>query len=91
MVELVEGERTVTVMVRDDGSGFDPSSVTAGFGLLGMRERVELLGCELEMESSPGHGATVTVSLPARHRGAHPPTIAQTPPTAAPGARSAKA
>ena len=89
VVELIETERAVTVVVRDDGSGFDPHSATAGFGLLGMRERVELLGGELQMESSPGHGATVTVSLPARHRGAEPPTIPQAHPAAAPGARSA--
>ena len=34
----------VELSVRDDGSGFDPARATAGFGVLGMRERAELLG-----------------------------------------------
>ncbi len=68
IVELIEEDRTMTVMVRDDGVGFDPSSATRGFGLLGMHERVELLGGELSIESAPGEGTKITVKLPARHR-----------------------
>ena len=34
----------MTLRVHDDGQGFDPSEHAGGFGLLGMRERVELLG-----------------------------------------------
>jgi signal transduction histidine kinase len=67
-VKIREDDSTVHVVVSDDGSGFDPSAVSAGFGLLGMRERVELLGGTLEIESAPGSGATVKVSLPARRR-----------------------
>jgi two-component system, NarL family, sensor histidine kinase DevS len=63
-VELVEGEQTIQVSVRDDGKGFDPTAATKGFGLLGMRERVELLNGELLVESAPGDGTQVTVSLP---------------------------
>ena len=46
----------VHVTVRDDGRGFDPSAATAGFGLAGMRERVELLGGELALTSAPVRG-----------------------------------
>ena len=40
--------------VRDDGAGFDPATETDGFGLLGMRERVELLDGTLTITSAPG-------------------------------------
>jgi signal transduction histidine kinase len=62
-----EDESHVEVTVRDDGRGFEPSAPTAGFGLTGMRERVEMLGGSLALESSPaGLGTLVRASLPAR-------------------------
>jgi two-component system, NarL family, sensor histidine kinase DevS len=67
-VELVEHGQTVRVSVRDDGTGFDPAAATDGFGLVGMHERVELLGGELTIESAPGSGTTIAASLPAVHR-----------------------
>jgi signal transduction histidine kinase len=68
VVEIREDSTTVHLGVRDDGNGFDPDAETDGFGLLGMRERVELLGGELLIESAPGAGATVKVSFPAQRR-----------------------
>ena len=67
-VELAEHEQTVRVSVRDDGTGFDPTAATDGFGLVGIRERVELLGGELTIESAPGNGTRIAASLPAVHR-----------------------
>lgn len=55
------------VMVRDDGKGFDPAAaLRAGRsrGLVGMRERAELLGGTLEIDSAPGEGTTVTAGIP---------------------------
>jgi signal transduction histidine kinase len=69
-VEVTEDESTVHIVVSDDGAGFDPGAATAGFGLLGMRERVELLGGTIEIESAPGSGTTVNVSVPAQRRDA---------------------
>jgi signal transduction histidine kinase len=69
-VEVGEDDSTVHVVVSDDGTGFDPAAATAGFGLLGMRERVELLGGTLAIESAPGSGTTVRVSVPAQRRDA---------------------
>jgi signal transduction histidine kinase len=69
-VEVTEDESTVHIVVSDDGAGFDPAAATAGFGLLGMRERVELLGGTIEIESAPGSGTTVNVSVPAQRRDA---------------------
>jgi signal transduction histidine kinase len=61
--------KTVTLSVHDDGCGFDGRSEDAlegaqRFGLRGMRERVEELGGSLRVDSTPGHGATVTALLP---------------------------
>jgi signal transduction histidine kinase len=52
------------IEVRDDGRGFDPASPPAGFGLVGMRERVELAGGELEVTSQPGE-TLIRATLPA--------------------------
>lgn len=57
------GERAVEVTVRDDGRGFDPAAANGGFGLTGMRERVELAGGRLSIESAPGQGTTVSASI----------------------------
>ena len=64
---------TVALDVRDDGAGFDPAREfgktrdrdSGGFGLKGMRERVEGVGGFLSVESAPGEGSTLTVELPA--------------------------
>jgi signal transduction histidine kinase len=68
VVEIHERGDTVDVEVRDDGGGFDPSVDTTGFGLLGMRERVELLDGRLQIDSSPGTGALVRASFPVQRR-----------------------
>jgi len=64
VVEVIEGETTIGVTIRDDGAGFDPTDRTEGFGVLGMRERVELLDGTLEIESAPGQGTTIRATLP---------------------------
>ncbi len=72
-VELVEDEQAVHVSVRDDGNGFDLTAATSGFGLLGMRERVELLHGELTVASAPGNGTQITVLLPPARGGQERP------------------
>jgi signal transduction histidine kinase len=71
VIETSESLTTVDLIVRDDGDGFDPDASTAGFGLLGMRERVGLLNGSVLVESSPGAGTTVTASFPPQRRPAH--------------------
>ncbi len=72
-VKIRAGDRggAIEVLVRDDGHGFDVSESTAGFGLLGMRERLALVGATLDIESAPGAGTTVRASIPIR-RGTAP-------------------
>ncbi len=54
----------LVVSVHDDGAGFDVESTQPGVGLTGMRERIELLGGELEIRSSPGEGTLVNARIP---------------------------
>lgn len=59
--------RLVSLCVRDEGVGFDYGdnlSPPRGWGLAGMRERVESVGGELNVSSVPGLGTTVEISLP---------------------------
>jgi signal transduction histidine kinase len=64
-VLLAPGERDLTLIVEDDGAGFDPATVdTARLGLVGMRERVALVDGSLTVESAPGAGTTLRVTVP---------------------------
>jgi signal transduction histidine kinase len=66
-LSYMDGEAALDV--RDDGIGFAPGADGAGpnggLGLHGMRERVEALGGRLAVESTPGGGTTVAVTVPA--------------------------
>jgi signal transduction histidine kinase len=50
--------------LRDDGYGFDPAKRYDGFGLVGIRERVESMGGELTVQSAPENGTAIFVVLP---------------------------
>lgn len=62
------GNDLVRVSVDDNGKGFDPVSVRAGnsLGLKLIQERTEMLGGSFELDSSPGKGARIVFSVPAR-------------------------
>jgi signal transduction histidine kinase len=64
-VRLGLATAAATVEVADDGIGFEPSMRNVeGFGLRGMRERVERLGGTLRIDSAPGSGTCVHVEVP---------------------------
>lgn len=56
--------------LRDNGVGFDTRSVAAGggFGLKGMRERIERVGGHLTIETAPGKGTCISIEVPLRSR-----------------------
>ena len=62
----------VSLIIEDDGCGFDPDEALQRerLGLLGIRERAEMLGGTLTVESKPGAGTTVYVDVPAQPSGA---------------------
>ncbi|MGH2861625.1 MAG: GAF domain-containing sensor histidine kinase [Solirubrobacteraceae bacterium] len=63
-VEVWEDTSQVHLTVQDNGRGFDPEAKTQGFGLTGIRERVELLRGEIELSSIADKGTTLTVTVP---------------------------
>ena len=66
-VELAFEPDRVELRVRDDGCGFDASTIDAGtghFGVVGMRERAEQLGGRLRLETAPDQGTEVAVAVP---------------------------
>jgi PAS domain S-box-containing protein len=69
-VEIRLQEEEVQLAIRDDGVGFNPAAIERGaehgarFGVLGMQERVELLGGQIEFTSTPGQGTAIRVRFP---------------------------
>ena len=72
-VELSHDAESITLMLEDDGRGFDPTGVERarrgpGLGLAGMEERVHLLGGTWQCKSEPGNGTRITVTVPVLYR-----------------------
>ena len=69
-VELRQVSGAVELDISDDGVGFDPEIVRRraatgeSLGLLGMQERVELLGGSFTADSQPGQGTRIYIRLP---------------------------
>lgn len=67
-VQVVTNATTLTIIVEDDGIGFEPDvaleDVGGGWGLLGMRERMQLVGGTVELVSKYGTGTTVLIQVP---------------------------
>lgn len=73
-VLLERRDQSILAIVEDDGVGFDPAAVRGSgqrLGVYGMHERAELLGGSLTIESQPGSGTSlfVTIPLPAGEAG----------------------
>ena len=65
-VAVTSGPSEVTVVIHDDGIGFDPAHGRPGhLGLASMRERITRLGGRLDIASAPGRGTTITATVPA--------------------------
>ena len=64
-VELIYQSTQCILRIKDDGQGFsiDCSSSHNSFGLLGMSERADLIGAQLQIQSAPGQGTEIAVSV----------------------------
>ena len=58
--------RLVRLSIEDDGQGFDPLADAAGYGMRSIRESIKQLRGHLEIDSSPGLGSRITITLPTR-------------------------
>ena len=75
LVQMSREGGKLSVDIEDDGQGFTPEDVATpsetgqGLGLLGMRERIEILGGTLTLDSSPGAGTHVAFAVPVPREG----------------------
>jgi signal transduction histidine kinase len=65
-ITIVEHDGRIVLTIADDGTGFHLETASQGFcfGLLSMRERVEMIGGRLSIETAPGQGTAVSIVLP---------------------------
>jgi PAS domain S-box-containing protein len=79
-INLRQADGFLQLTVSDQGVGFDPAAMPragesgAGFGLFSIRERLELFGGWLEIESAPGQGSRIFVSVPMPEQETAPPS-----------------
>jgi two-component system, NarL family, sensor histidine kinase DevS len=63
-IVLTPKDGSVSAVIEDDGQGFEQGGGDEGLGLLGMKERVELIDGKLTVESSAGSGTTIVAEVP---------------------------
>jgi signal transduction histidine kinase len=68
VVAIRREEDAVTLTIRDNGKGFSTAgnSGSGGFGLIGLAERVQMLGGTYALDTAPGRGTAITVTAPVR-------------------------
>jgi signal transduction histidine kinase len=66
VIKLLGTDQGLSLMIKDDGCGFDPGirRDRAGLGLVSMQQRVRLVGGRMDLKSAPGRGTTVEVWAP---------------------------
>jgi len=75
-VSLAFDADSTTLQIQDDGCGFDPDTILSAdhkqhWGLLGIEERVLLVGGKSQIDSRPGGGTTITVTIPLQEELVH--------------------
>lgn len=68
-IRLWRSQGFICCCVEDDGTGFDPAAISSGttprgLGLLGIEERLQVLGGACEIQSTPGQGTKLSVKIP---------------------------
>lgn len=63
-IALYRAGRKLHLQIKDNGVGMKDARKASTFGLVGMRERVSTLGGVLTIDSTPGHGTTLAISIP---------------------------
>ncbi len=70
LIQCLQRDDHIWIEIEDDGKGFVPANLPPpaarerGLGLMGMRERVELFGGTLELDSAPGRGTRIAITVP---------------------------
>lgn len=61
---ILSGKEVISLIISDNGRGFDPEQIEKGMGLASIRERVQTLRGELSIITRPGEGVTIQIELP---------------------------
>ncbi len=67
MVKLEDNGKILTLVIKDEGTGFNADQLDPdkeSYGIMGMKERVQLLGGEMEINSRPGEGTQIIITVP---------------------------
>jgi len=68
-IQVYKENKQITIKVSDDGQGFDLNKKTQGFGLAGMKERVEGLAGSFDLQTAINNGVKLTINLPCATKG----------------------
>lgn len=72
-IQVMRSDGELSIVVEDDGAGFDPARAKEGLGMSNLRSRAAELDGSVRIDSRPGRGTTVLIDLPIRREGqAHP-------------------
>lgn len=63
-IRLHYGQNSASLLVEDDGTGFSPETASQGFGIRGMRRRVQAVSANFHLNSAPGEGTRIEVTAP---------------------------
>lgn len=63
-IQVIAYDAYVSLLIEDDGIGFDTTQTSTGIGLKNLSSRVELIGGSIDFDSTLGRGTTVVVSVP---------------------------
>jgi signal transduction histidine kinase len=78
IVEVQRDPESIRIVIHDDGKGFDPKTLdyatagSRGLGLTGIGERVRVLGGQWDIQSAPGKGTRLNITIPAAPRPVSP-------------------
>jgi len=64
-IRLHEDRDRLALLIQDDGTGFDPAATSSdGHGLANFRARADSIGADFRLDSQPGNGTRIVVTLP---------------------------
>jgi signal transduction histidine kinase len=52
------------LLIEDGGKGFNPNDISKGMGLKNIAERTRIIGGRLKLDSAPGHGVRIEITIP---------------------------
>jgi two-component system, sensor histidine kinase LadS len=75
IIRIKRATGAIEMFIQDNGKGFESSRFGKGFGLIGLAERARMLGGDFSIQSAPGQGTTINISLSIKDNGAFEETL----------------